>query len=165
MIVQPVKRVDKLAEKEARWGTHCDAAMKEVTQPIAQGWVGVYTDGSAKEFRGWMQAGFLWGLVRTQFRSSSACDVAINSMLARSLASWQIYAYMRTFYENGNGHFLGHRGVYRCKFGVNGCILLRLHYFMMQLAFVLQVVCFLSFCSHCCHSYMVVQSSFARVVG
>ena len=85
-------------------------------------------------------------------------------MLAKSLAKWQIYAYMRKFYENG--HFLGHRGVYRCKFGVNWCTLLCLHYFMMQLTyFVLQVACFLSFCSHCCHSYMVVKASFAHVVG
>ena len=79
-------------------------------------------------------------------------------MLARSLAKWQIYVYMRKFYKNG--HFLGHRGVYRCKFGVNWCILLCLHYIMMQLTFfVLQVVCFLSFCSHCCYSYMVVKAS------
>ena len=85
-------------------------------------------------------------------------------MLARSLAKWQIYAYMRKFYENG--HFLGHRGVYSCKFGVNRCILLCLHHFMMQLTFfVLQVACFLSFCSHCCHTYMVVKASFACVVG
>ena len=59
-------------------------------------------------------------------------------MGARSLAKWQIYAYMRKFYENG--HFLGHCGVYRCKFGVNWCMLLCLHHFMMQLTFfVLQV--------------------------
>ena len=85
-------------------------------------------------------------------------------MLARSLAKWQIYAYMRKFYENS--HFWGHHSVYRCKFVLNWCILLCLHYFMMQLTFfVLQVACFLSFCSHCCHTYMVVKASFARVVG
>ena len=85
-------------------------------------------------------------------------------MLARSLAKWQIYAYMRKFHENS--HFWGHRGLYRCKFDVNWCILLCLHYFMMQLTlFVLQVACFLSFCSLCCHSYMVVKASFPRVAG
>ena len=85
-------------------------------------------------------------------------------MLVRSLAKWQICAHVRKFYENG--HFLGRRVVYRCKFGVNWCILLCLHYFMMQLAFfVLQVACFLSFCSHCCHSDMVVKAIFSCVVG
>ena len=84
-------------------------------------------------------------------------------MLAGSLAEWQIYAEMRKFYENS--HFLGHRSVYRCKFGVNWCKLLVLQYFMMELTFfVLQVACFLSFFSHCCHSYMGVKASFPRVV-
>ena len=49
---QPVKPVDKLAEKEATWGTHRDATMKEVIQLIAQGWVEAYTDGSAKQVWG-----------------------------------------------------------------------------------------------------------------
>ena len=85
-------------------------------------------------------------------------------MLVTSLAKWQIYACMGKFYKNG--HFLGHCGVYRCKFAVNWCILLCLHYSMMQLTFfVLQVASFLSLCSHCCHSYIVVKVSFARVVG
>ena len=74
------------------------------------------------------------------------------------------YLYMRKFYEKG--HFLGHRGVYRCKFGVNWCVLLCLHYFVMQMTFfILQVVGFLSFCSRCCHSYMVVKATVRGGVG
>ena len=37
---QLVKPVDKLADKPVKWGAHGDATMKEVTELIAQGWVG-----------------------------------------------------------------------------------------------------------------------------
>ena len=52
--------VDKLAEKEAKWGSHLHVTMKtmkEVTELVAQGWVEAYKDRSAKQVQEWMQAG------------------------------------------------------------------------------------------------------------
>ena len=42
----------------ATWGSHRDATVKEIGELVSQGCVEAYTDGSAKQVQGWMQAGY-----------------------------------------------------------------------------------------------------------
>ena len=53
----PSEKPDPLQLKEAKWGNHNKKLLEELEVMAAQGWVVVYTDGSAKRVRGWMQAG------------------------------------------------------------------------------------------------------------
>ena len=55
---QAVKPVNKLQAKEDKWGKYTDEVVGQIAQLEAQGWVVVYTDGSAKTVRGWERAGY-----------------------------------------------------------------------------------------------------------
>ena len=54
----PSARPDPLKLKEAKWGSHKRSLLAELEGMSGEGWVIVYTDGSAKRVRGWMQAGY-----------------------------------------------------------------------------------------------------------
>ena len=55
---QPSARPDPLKLKEEKWGDHKKSLLAELEKMSGEGWVVVYTDGSAKRVRGWMQAGY-----------------------------------------------------------------------------------------------------------
>ena len=54
----PSARPDPLKLKEEKWGSHKQSLLAELEKMSGEGWVVVYTDGSAKRVRGWMQAGY-----------------------------------------------------------------------------------------------------------
>ena len=54
----PSARPDPLKLKEEKWGSHKRSLLAELEGMSGEGWVVVYTDGSAKRVRGWMQAGY-----------------------------------------------------------------------------------------------------------
>ena len=51
--------MNKLAEEEAKWGTPRDATVREIEGLVAEAWVETYTDTSAKQVQGEMQAGYV----------------------------------------------------------------------------------------------------------
>ena len=55
---KPAAQVDPIKAKEVKWGAHQDVLLQELADMAAGGGVIVYTDGSAKRVRGWIQAGF-----------------------------------------------------------------------------------------------------------
>ena len=66
--------MDKSAEKDTNWGTHCAATVNAVTALVAQSWVGA--DGSAKRLQGLMQAGY--GVF---YGDGSDCNFAAHVLL------------------------------------------------------------------------------------
>ena len=44
--------------KEQKWGKYRDAVVKKLAVPEREGWQLAYTDGLAKQVRGWWQAGY-----------------------------------------------------------------------------------------------------------
>ena len=54
----PSARPDPLKLKEEKWGSHKRSLLAELERMSGEGVVVVYTDGSAKRVRGWMQAGY-----------------------------------------------------------------------------------------------------------
>ena len=54
----PSARPHPLKLKEEKWGSHKQSLLAELEKMSGEGWVVVYTDGSAKRVRGWMQAGY-----------------------------------------------------------------------------------------------------------
>ena len=54
----PSARPDPLKLKDEKWGSHKRSLLAELERMSGEGWVVVYTDGSAKRVRGWMQAGY-----------------------------------------------------------------------------------------------------------
>ena len=54
----PSARPDLPKLKEEKWGSHKRSLLAELERMSGEGWVVVYTDGSAERVRGWMQAGY-----------------------------------------------------------------------------------------------------------
>ena len=55
---KPVKQLNKLEEKEKKWGSYRDAAVLRLRALEEEGWTVAYSDGSAKTVRAWAQAGY-----------------------------------------------------------------------------------------------------------
>ena len=55
---KPATQPGTLQEKELKWGEHKKTLLLELERMGQEGWVVVYTDGSAKRVRGWMLAGY-----------------------------------------------------------------------------------------------------------
>ena len=60
----PSARPDPLKLKEEKWGSHKQSLLAELERMSGEGWMVVYTDGSAKHAG--LDASGVWGLVRGQ---------------------------------------------------------------------------------------------------
>ena len=69
----PSTQLDPLQKKEAKWGEYKAKLLQELGDLQAQGWEVVYTDGSAKRVRGWMQVGYGVWFGEGSPRSCHAC--------------------------------------------------------------------------------------------
>ena len=86
-----MKAVDKLARKEEKWGSHRDETMCGVERFLSEGWVAAYTDGSAKQVHGWMQAGYgVFYAIRNERKFSAHVQVTQRQSRGVAVSSVRI---------------------------------------------------------------------------
>ena len=89
----PPKQVDKLAQMEEKWGRYRDAAVQRLQSPEGEGWTIVYTDGSSKTVRGWMQGGYgVWFAGESQRKHAAHVPENERQSVSRGELRGALYA-------------------------------------------------------------------------
>ena len=96
----PSTQLDPLQKKEAKWGGYKATLLKELGDMQAQGWEVVYTDGSAKRVRGWMQAGYgVW----FGEGSSRNCHACVPAHERQSISRGELRGVLRALQDRRPG--------------------------------------------------------------